>query len=249
MPVSRVRFALETACCTKYQQGEISLEAGVQSPSAKRGTRESVMNTGISFILPVLVHGRRGGLFDMRWYKGKKKISGLNFFSLCKSVHPKFPLPFIQLDAKAASIWPHPARLHVLGGGGTSNNLDQLASNDGLSGTVEKNLVLVDHLTGVLGGVLRGFWISTLYMREAAENHVRDFRGYLRPWHSDGQRFRKRGPQPGPRRWRWRARFPAGWAGAPRRPRKPRSFLQSHVRRYVTQHRTNQRRKGQNEGV
>lgn len=45
--------------------------------------------------------------------------------------------------------------LHVLGGGGTGDNFDQLAGNDGLAGTVEENLVLADHLAGVLGSVLR----------------------------------------------------------------------------------------------
>lgn len=44
--------------------------------------------------------------------------------------------------------------LHVRRGGGTSDNLDQFACNDGLTGSVEQNLVLVDHLAGVLGGVL-----------------------------------------------------------------------------------------------
>lgn len=38
----------------------------------------------------------------------------------------------------------------------TSDNLDQLPSNDSLSGTVEKNLELVYHVTGVLGGVVHG---------------------------------------------------------------------------------------------
>ena len=46
--------------------------------------------------------------------------------------------------------------LHILRGGGTSDNLDQLASNDGLTGAVVEDLVLVDHLAGVLGGVLDG---------------------------------------------------------------------------------------------
>ena len=40
--------------------------------------------------------------------------------------------------------------LHVRGSSSTSDNLDQLSGNDSLSGTVEKNLVLVDHLAGVL---------------------------------------------------------------------------------------------------
>lgn len=45
--------------------------------------------------------------------------------------------------------------LHVLRGGGTSDNLDQLSGNDSLSGAVEENLVLVDHLAGVLRCVLQ----------------------------------------------------------------------------------------------
>jgi hypothetical protein len=37
----------------------------------------------------------------------------------------------------------------------TSDNLDKFASNDGLTGTVVQDLELVDHVSGVLGGVLR----------------------------------------------------------------------------------------------
>ena len=44
----------------------------------------------------------------------------------------------------------------LLGGGGTSDNLDELTGNDGLASTVEENLELGDHLTGVLGGVVHG---------------------------------------------------------------------------------------------
>ncbi len=51
----------------------------------------------------------------------------------------------------------HILSLHILRGGGTSDNLDQLASNDGLTGSVEQNLVLADHLTSVLGSVLESF--------------------------------------------------------------------------------------------
>lgn len=48
-------------------------------------------------------------------------------------------------------------RLHlVLGGGGTSDNLDELTGNDGLTSAVEQNLELGDHVTGVLGGVVHG---------------------------------------------------------------------------------------------
>lgn len=44
--------------------------------------------------------------------------------------------------------------LHVFRSNGTGNNLNELASNDGLSGTVVENLVLANHLTSVLGGIL-----------------------------------------------------------------------------------------------
>lgn len=47
--------------------------------------------------------------------------------------------------------------LHVGGGGGTSDNLDQLASNDGLTSSVVENLVLANHLSSVLRGVLQGY--------------------------------------------------------------------------------------------
>lgn len=44
----------------------------------------------------------------------------------------------------------------LLGSGGTGDNLDQLAGDDGLASAVEQNLELVDHLAGVLGGVVHG---------------------------------------------------------------------------------------------
>jgi hypothetical protein len=50
----------------------------------------------------------------------------------------------------------------VLGSGSTSDNLDELAGNDGLASTVEQNLELGDHLTGVLGGVVHGVATSGL---------------------------------------------------------------------------------------
>lgn len=37
-----------------------------------------------------------------------------------------------------------------------SNNFNQLAGNDSLSGSVEENLESVDHVAGVLGGVIHG---------------------------------------------------------------------------------------------
>ena len=71
---------------------------------------------------------------------------------------------WIGVQRKRVSI---PARntlaqgfLHVLRGGGTGNNLDQLAGNDGLAGTVVLDLELANHLTSVLGSVLRGDFVS-----------------------------------------------------------------------------------------
>ena len=61
----------------------------------------------------------------------------------------------LLVSSRLVSI--HNLPLHVFRGGGTSDNLDQLASNDGLTGSVEENLVLADHLTGVLGSVLEWF--------------------------------------------------------------------------------------------
>lgn len=55
-----------------------------------------------------------------------------------------------------------PTRLHVLRGGGTSDNLDQLTGNGSLSGTVVQNLESVDHVTSVLGGVIHSVAASRL---------------------------------------------------------------------------------------
>ena len=57
---------------------------------------------------------------------------------------------------------PTDTRLSILGGGGTSDNLDQLASNDSLSCSVVENLELVDHLSSVLGSVVHGILTGTL---------------------------------------------------------------------------------------
>ena len=45
-------------------------------------------------------------------------------------------------------------RLAVLRRSSTCDDLDQFAGNDGLTGTVEQNLELVDHVSGVCGRVL-----------------------------------------------------------------------------------------------
>lgn len=53
----------------------------------------------------------------------------------------------------------------------TSNNFNQFTSNDGLTGSVEENLVLGDHVTGVLGSILTLF--SKLYQ------YVKDRKTYV----------------------------------------------------------------------
>lgn len=49
---------------------------------------------------------------------------------------------------------PSSLYLHFLRGRGTRDNFHQFARDDGLAGAVEEDLVLVDHLAGVLGGIL-----------------------------------------------------------------------------------------------
>lgn len=44
--------------------------------------------------------------------------------------------------------------LAVLRSSSTGDNLNEFTSNDGLTGTVEQDLELGDHVTGVLGSVL-----------------------------------------------------------------------------------------------
>lgn len=52
-------------------------------------------------------------------------------------------------------FFPSSARcLHLLRGDGTRDNFDEFARDDGLAGAVEEDLVLADHLAGVLGSVL-----------------------------------------------------------------------------------------------
>jgi hypothetical protein len=58
----------------------------------------------------------------------------------------------LQREALHPGLYSH--SLHVRRGSSTSDNLNQLSGNDSLSGTVEENLVLVDHLTSVLGSVI-----------------------------------------------------------------------------------------------
>ena len=62
----------------------------------------------------------------------------------------------IQLHIICSDIFRFRGLRLLLGGGGTSNNLDKLTGNDGLASTVEENLELGDHLAGVLGGVVHG---------------------------------------------------------------------------------------------
>jgi hypothetical protein len=59
----------------------------------------------------------------------------------------------------------------TLGSSRTSDNLDKFASNDGLTGTVVQNLELVDHVSGVLGGVLKS--MSAIVARIRANCNLR----------------------------------------------------------------------------
>lgn len=65
------------------------------------------------------------------------------------SAHPRLLLALHHWKSTALNS------LHVRRGGGTSDNFDELAGNDGLASAVEENLVSLDHVSGVLGGVLR----------------------------------------------------------------------------------------------
>lgn len=58
----------------------------------------------------------------------------------------------------------------LLGSSSTSDNLDQLAGNNGLASTVEKNLVPADHVTSVLGSVL----VRASVLSRANTSSVRD---------------------------------------------------------------------------
>lgn len=63
------------------------------------------------------------------------------------------PMALIQRESSDPGL--HLRCLHVLGSSSTGDDFDQFASNDGLSGSVEQNLVPVDHISGVLGSILR----------------------------------------------------------------------------------------------
>lgn len=102
------------------------------------------------FILLVLVHGRTSAISLLCIsYKGKELAT-----SSPPPLHPPIPLVPPKSFLPQKGISRPQLYLLVFGGGGTSDDLDQLASNDGLSGSVEKNLVPVDHLAGVLGGIV-----------------------------------------------------------------------------------------------
>ena len=57
-----------------------------------------------------------------------------------------------------------------LGSCSTCDNLDQLAGNDGLTSSVEENLVLADHISGVLGGVLQE--LAVINMVPPAQTYI-----------------------------------------------------------------------------
>lgn len=67
----------------------------------------------------------------------------------------------------------------ILGRGSTSNDLYQLASNNGLTGSVVDDLELVDHISRVLGGVLHTG--DQCHFSPGSLGCV-----YLRPWRCGG---------------------------------------------------------------
>jgi len=73
--------------------------------------------------------------------------------------------------------------LHILGGGSTGDNFNQFSSNNGLTGTIEKNLELGNHVSSILGSVLR-----------IANQHEKPDEGdkILHPWRCDEQKSRMR---------------------------------------------------------
>lgn len=85
------------------------------------------------------------------------------------------------------------SHLCILGCGSTSDNLDQFSSNDSLSCSVVQDLELVNHVSGVLGGVVHGVatsgdftsvalgespeqGIGESVLAEVAKNRVIDFK-------------------------------------------------------------------------
>ena len=54
-----------------------------------------------------------------------------------------------RYDQDAARYDPEPL-LYIGGGGRTSDDVDEFGGDDGLTGAVVDDLVLVDHVTGVL---------------------------------------------------------------------------------------------------
>ena len=61
----------------------------------------------------------------------------------------------IQVNANAHA-------LHVRRSGSTGDNFNQLASNDGLSGTVILDLELANHLTSILGSILKRYLLAAI---------------------------------------------------------------------------------------
>ncbi len=76
-------------------------------------------------------------------------------------------------------------RLLILGSSGPGDNLHQFPSDDRLSGTIEKNLELVDHVTSILRGVLKLYFSPCSFKGTGR-------RGNLHPWHFDALTARMR---------------------------------------------------------
>lgn len=110
--------------------------------------------------------------------------------------------------------------LHVLRGRGTRNDFNELSGNDGLSGTIVKNLVLANHLTSVLGGVLERGSVRQRWRGMGCRENSR-------PWRCDGQTVRRHGPQPGPSRASWQGCTRGGCPGPHPQPQRRRCWLRT----------------------
>lgn len=110
-------------------------------------------------------------------------------------------------------------KLHFLGSNGASNDFNQLASNDSLSGSVEQNLVSSDHVSGVLGSVL---WHELVLFSSACDHCVIVD---LHPWRCGVQTVRRRDLLPKPSTGSWLERTPASYRGFHHRFRRQQSWL------------------------
>ena len=108
----------------------------------------------------------------------------------------KFVAVLIQREEMDICLRLH--ALHVRRGSSTGDNFDQFPRDDCLSGSVVQNLVPADHVTSILGGVLRIDQRLVTPGRAALRREID-----LHPWHFGEQTVRRRGPRQEPRTASW----------------------------------------------